>query len=70
MKTSEIIAIKLKELRTKSNLTQKEISEMLGIAQTTYAGYETGKHEPNADTLKKLAQIHKTSIDYIVGRYS
>lgn len=69
MKTSEIIAIRLKELRNSNKLTQQEISEKLDIAQTTYAGYETGKHEPNADTLRKLAELFKTSVDYIIGRY-
>ena len=69
MKTSETIAIKLKELRAANKLTQKNVSEKLNIAQTTYAGYETGKHEPNAETLLKLADLYKTSVDYIIGRY-
>lgn len=69
MKTTEIIAIRLKELRNSNKLTQQEVSEKLDIAQTTYAGYETGKHEPSADTLRKLAELYKTSVDYIIGRY-
>lgn len=69
MKTNEIISIKLKELRKHNKLTQQEVSEKLNIAQTTYAGYETGKHEPNIETLKKLAELYKISVDYIIGRY-
>lgn len=69
MKTSEIIAIKIKELRKNHNLTQKEISEKLNIAQTTYAGYETGKHEPNTETLLKIAELFNCSVDYLIGRY-
>ena len=70
MKRSDIIGFKLKELREQYDLKQKEISEKLNIAQTTYAGYETGKHEPNIETLIGLANIFRTSIDYIVGRYN
>lgn len=69
MKTSEVIGKKLKELRKQSGMTQKVVSEKLNIAQTTYAGYETGKHEPNADTMKKIAELYKTSLDYLYGRY-
>ena len=32
---------RMKELREKNNYSQKEIPELLGIAQTTYSGYET-----------------------------
>jgi transcriptional regulator with XRE-family HTH domain len=69
MSTKETIAQRLKDLRNANKFTQQYISEKLGIAQTTYAGYETGKHEPNADALKKLAELYKTSVDYIIGRY-
>ena len=69
MNTKDIIAIRLRELRNSNKFTQQVISEKLDIAQTTYAGYETGKHEPNADTLRKLAELYKTSVDYIIGRY-
>ena len=33
---------RMKELREENNYSQKEIPELLGIAQTTYSGYETG----------------------------
>lgn len=61
---------KLKELRKSKKYTQKQISELIGISQTTYAGYETGKHEPNIEILIKIADIHKISLDYLTGRYN
>lgn len=57
----------IKNERKKHNFTQKEIANLLGIAQTSYSNYENG-FEPNIETLKKLADIYKTSIDYLVGR--
>ncbi len=52
--------------RKSRNLTQKEIAKLLNIEQTTYSGYETGYSRPDIDTLKKIANIFNTSIDYLV----
>lgn len=59
----------LKKLRKQKELSQKDLSKILGIAQTTYAGYETGKHEPDLKTLTKIADYYMVSIDYLIGRY-
>lgn len=59
----------LTNLRLNINMTQQETATAIGIAQTTYAGYETGRHEPSIEILIKLADIYKVSMDYITGRY-
>jgi len=61
---------RLKEKRTKANLTQTDIAKRLKISQSTYAGYETGKRQPDIETLSKLADIFETSADYLLGRYN
>lgn len=58
------------KLRLDTGLTQKEVSQLVGVAQTTYAGYETGRHEPSVEMLIKLADAYKVSMDYITGRYT
>jgi len=45
------------------------VSLILKINRVTYQGYEKGKHDPNLDTLIKLADFYKTSTDYLLGRY-
>ena len=60
---------KLKEIRKQHNLTQQKVAEHLGITQSTYAYYETGRNEPDLETLKKLADLYNCSLDYLVGRY-
>jgi len=65
----EKLATKLKVERTNKNLTQFEIADILKINRVTYQGYEKGKHDPNLDTLIKLADFYKTSTDYLLGRY-
>lgn len=63
------LASRLKELRLSNNLTQEQIAQKLNITRNAYTLYETEKNTPTIETLKKLADIYKTSIDYIVGRY-
>ena len=60
---------KLKILRQKRGLTQKEFAEMLGISQKSYSHWETGKNEPNYENLSMLACIFNVSIDYLLGDY-
>lgn len=60
---------KLRQLRKERKITQKELSNILGIAQTTYAGYETGRYEPDFKILVVIADFFKVSTDYLLGRY-
>jgi len=58
---------RIKELRKKNNLSQVEISKILGISQSSYSLYETGKQDLTISVLLKLSRFYKTSPDYIVG---
>ncbi|MCX7745590.1 MAG: helix-turn-helix domain-containing protein [Clostridia bacterium] len=58
----------LKQLREERHLSQKDISEYLGITRQAVASYENGKREPDYDTLRKLADYFSVSIDYLLGR--
>ncbi len=50
------IAEKLTEFRLKSGMSQREFAELLGIPQTTWSGYETGKTNPPMKVLFALAE--------------
>lgn len=63
---SEPPKIKLKDLRKKRGLSQREIAERLNLTKTTYARYEIGESEPNVDTMIKLADYFGVSIDYLI----
>ena len=62
-------ANRITQLRISNDRSQAETANLLEIAQTTYAGYETGKHEPDMKMLIKIANLYNVSIDYVVGRY-
>ena len=63
------MAERLKELRIKNNLTQAQVAEKLNISRPAYTYYETGKKQPSIETLKALADLYTTSVDYLIGRY-
>ncbi len=59
---------RLRQLRKISGKTMKEVSAELGIALTTYAGYEQGVREPSICMLSKLCDYFDVSADYLIGR--
>ena len=58
---------RLKALRLEAGLTQKQISETLGINQPQYARWEKGGREPSKETLQKFAELFNVSVDYLLG---
>ena len=57
----------IKKLRKAKKLTQIELARLCNITQGTLSGYETGRYEPDMETLKLLADIFRVPIDEIVG---
>ena len=59
--------MRLKDLREDSDLTQRELADLLHIKQNTYSQYENGQRQLPLDCLITLAKYYKTSTDYILG---
>jgi len=57
---------RIRALREDRDLTQKQLAELLCVAQTTYSDYEHGKVNIPIPALKKLALFYNTSIDYLL----
>lgn len=58
---------RLKALRTGRRLTQKQLSEQIGIAVSAISSYESGTRYPSYDVLISLARIFHVSTDYLLG---
>lgn len=58
----------LKEVRLKRNITMKQLGREIGLAESTISLYESGKRQPDATTLCKLADFFDCSVDYLLGR--
>ncbi|MBR7142583.1 MAG: helix-turn-helix transcriptional regulator [Clostridia bacterium] len=58
---------RLKDLREDCDLTQQQVADYLGMKQSQYSRYERGLRDLPTDMLIRLAQLYKTSTDYILG---
>lgn len=58
---------RLKELRIKARLTQKQLADQLGVSKSVVSFYELRERTPSPDVLIKLAAIFHVSADYLLG---
>ena len=61
------IAKNLKNLRKEYGLTQKNVSDVLGVDSASYRNWENERSVPSIIILHEIAKIYKTSINYICG---
>lgn len=57
----------MKKERENKELTQKELSTMLGISRSTYAGWENGFDTITLHKLNELCNYLEISLDYMCG---
>ena len=61
------LAKKLRDLRLKSKLSQKEVAKRLGISASIVSAYEVEERTPSVEILLALASLYKCSSDYLLG---
>lgn len=59
-------AEKIKNLRVKNNLTQKEFSELVGIAHGSVSNYERGLTKPSEITLNEIAHAFSVNLSELL----
>ncbi|MDO4339785.1 MAG: helix-turn-helix transcriptional regulator [Eubacteriales bacterium] len=59
---------RIQDLRVDSDLSQKQLSEILHISQRSYSHYETGSRGIPIEMLIRLADYYDISVDYLLGR--
>ena len=62
------IAQRIADLRRERGLNQDELAELCGVHRVTIAKYETGRIEPGAQALKRIADALEVSSDVLLGR--
>jgi len=60
--------MRLKELRLRQNLNQKDIAKYINKTTQAYSLYERGERDPDSATLIQLADFFDVSVDYLLGR--
>lgn len=58
---------RLREVREQQGKTQLDIAELLQMAQSQYARYETGARELPMHHFLSLAKYYDISLDYLSG---
>ena len=54
-KTTKSIGQKIRQIRIEKGLTQKQLGDMCGIADSNIRKYETGRQKPKLETLERIA---------------
>lgn len=64
-----IVASNISRLRALNSLTQTQLGEMLNYSDKAVSKWERGEAVPDAYVLKKLSEIFKVSVDYILTKH-
>lgn len=57
---------RLRELRKSKGISLKELGAIVGVAESTMSLYESGKRQPDYETLLKLAEYYGVTVDYLL----
>jgi len=56
---------RMKEARKKQGFTQEQVATKIGVAKSTYTGYEKGYSEPNMIILSKIMDVLSVDANYL-----
>lgn len=63
-----ILGKNIKSLRERAGLNQRQLGEKLSLAESTISLYESGKREPDNNTLIKIADLFSVTTDVLLGK--
>lgn len=63
---NQLLATKLKELRTAHGYNQDYVASALDISRQTYSHYEVGRRTPSSEMLFKLAGLYNVSVEDLI----
>ena len=62
------IGIRIKNLRDKNNLTQRELADKIHISYSVMNRIESGERPARDEEIRKIADVLGTTTDYLLGR--
>lgn len=60
------VGTRIKTLREDKEMTQKELAQLLNVKQTAVSYWETGKREPDLDTIKAICKIFEVTYNKLL----
>lgn len=61
-----IVSNSIKKLREEKGMTQDELAEKLNVTRQAVSNWETGRTQPDIETLTKLAEVFDVSVERII----
>ena len=58
----------LRNLRKRDNINQLELARAIGVSRSAIGMYESGKREPDFETMESIADYFNVSMDYLHGK--
>ena len=58
---------RIRELRKQKGITMKQLGEVVDLAESTISQYETGKRQPDNETLLRLGEYFEVTVGYLLG---
>lgn len=68
MRKSGLFSVRLRQLITSANVTQKQLAEAVGVKPQSISQYLDGASSPSYAVLIAIADFFHVSTDYLVGR--
>ena len=59
--------IRIREVRKLNGMTMKQLGAEIGVAESTVSQYETGKREPDNETLLRIGELFNVTVGYLLG---
>lgn len=59
---------RLRSMREKYALSQRDVANLLHVSPSLISGYETGERTPSVEVLLQLSNIFCCSCDYLLGK--
>ena len=63
----ELIAQRIKSIRTEKGLTQAQLGEILSVSQDNVSLWEKGKSLPTVEHIINICKHFEVSADYLLG---
>lgn len=61
------ISERLRTVRKRAGFTQRQVADYIGVTESAYCGYETGKRQPDPAKISAIASLLHVTGDYILG---
>lgn len=61
------LGFRIKEMRVRRGISQKELAQRINKSKSAVCGYETNAQIPPLEVLVSIASVLNVSLDYLVG---